>query len=128
MAGFLLDTHVLLWAIQEDPKLSDQARKILLDSSNQLYFSAASLWEITIKLNIGKLKLDESIDSLYGLLEQFGIAILPISQQALEEYLKLPLHHRDPFDRMLIAQAIAYELVLVSADAAMVAYPVQQVW
>ncbi len=128
MAGFLLDTHALLWFIQGDPQLSDRARIIITTDTNQLYLCVVSLWEMTIKLNIGKLTIGHTIDEIYTLLKQLNIAVLPISQRDLEHYLTLPLHHRDPFDRLLIAQAIAQKLVLVSADGAFGAYSVQQLW
>jgi PIN domain nuclease of toxin-antitoxin system len=128
VTGFLLDTHALLWFIQGDPQLSDRARGIITTDTNQLCLSVASLWEMTIKLNIGKLKIGHTIDEIYMLLKQLNIEVFPIGQSDLEQYLTLPLHHRDPFDRLLIAQAIAQELTLVSADNAFGAYSVQQVW
>jgi PIN domain nuclease of toxin-antitoxin system len=128
VTGFLLDTHVLLWFIQGDPQLSNRARGIITTDTNQLYLSVASLWEMTIKLNIGKLTIGHTIDEIYKLLKQLNIEVLPIVQSDLEQYLTLPLHHRDPFDRLLIAQAIAQELTLVSADNAFGAYSVKQLW
>jgi PIN domain nuclease of toxin-antitoxin system len=126
--GFLLDTHALLWLIQGNSQLSNRARAIITTDTNQLYLSIASLWEITIKLNIGKLKIDHTISEIYTLLARFNIEILPINQSDLEQYLILPLHHRDPFDRLLIAQAIIKELPLVSTDSAFRAYPIQRIW
>jgi PIN domain nuclease of toxin-antitoxin system len=126
--GFLLDTHALLWFIQGDPQLSDRARVIITTDTNPLYLSVASLWEITIKLNIGKLTIGHTIDEIYRLLNQLNIEVLPISQSDLEQYLTLPLHHRDPFDRLLIAQSISQNLVLVSTDSAFSAYSIQQLW
>jgi PIN domain nuclease of toxin-antitoxin system len=128
VTGFLLDTHTLLWFIQGDPQLSDRARGIITTDTNQLYLSVASLWEMAIKLNIGKLTIGHTIDDIYRLLKQLNIEVLSIGQSDLEQYLTLPLHHRDPFDRLLIAQAIAQELTLVSADNAFGAYSVQQLW
>jgi PIN domain nuclease of toxin-antitoxin system len=128
VAGFLLDTHTLLWFIQGDPQLNNRARTIMTTDTNTLYLSVASLWEIIIKLNIGKLKIGHTIGEIYTLLAQFKIEIIPINQSDLEQYLILPLHHRDPFDRLLIAQAIDRQLSLVSADHAFGAYSVQQLW
>jgi PIN domain nuclease of toxin-antitoxin system len=128
VAGFLLDTHALLWFIQDDPQLSDRARVIITTDTNQLCLSVASLWEITIKLNIGKLTIGHTIDEIYTLLKQLNIEILAISQSDLEQYLTLPMHHRDPFDRLIIAQAIDRQLALVSADSAFKAYSVQKLW
>ena len=128
MGRFLLDTHGLLWLIQGDLQLSERARSVISDDANQLYFSVASIWEIAIKLNIGKLKIGHTIDDIYTLLAQLKIEILPIDQSDLIRYLTLPLHHRDPFDRVIIAQAIDRNLVLVSADRSFEAYSVQRLW
>jgi PIN domain nuclease of toxin-antitoxin system len=126
--GFLLDTHVLLWFIQKDPQLSNRAREVIADDANLLFLSIASLWEIAVKINIGKLKIGHSIDDLYRILAQFKLEVMAIEQSDLNCYLTLPLHHRDPFDRLLIAQAIARDLILVSADSKFEQYPVQQLW
>jgi PIN domain nuclease of toxin-antitoxin system len=128
MGRFLLDTHGFLWLIQGDPQLSERARAVISDDANQLYFSVASIWEIVIKLNIGKLKIGHTIDDIYIVLAQLKIEILPIDRSDLSRYLTLSLHHRDPFDRVIIAQAIDRDLVLVSADSSFGAYPVQQLW
>jgi PIN domain nuclease of toxin-antitoxin system len=128
MGRFLLDTHGFLWLIQGDPQLSERVRAVISDDANQLYFSVASIWEITIKLNIGKLKIGHTIEDIYTLLAQLKIEILPIERSDLIRYLTLPLHHRDPFDRVLIAQSIDRDLVLVSADESFVAYSVQRLW
>ena len=128
MGRFLLDTHTFLWWIQGNPSLSDRAQDILSDENNQLCLSVASLWEVTIKLNIRKLTIPHTIEELYGLLYLFNVELLNISQSDLEQYLTLPLHHRDPFDRILIAQAIGRSLVLVSADRSFGDYPVQKLW
>ncbi len=87
-----------------------------------------SIWEITIKLNIVKLKIEYSIEDIYNLLSQLKIEILLIDRADLERYLMLPVHHRDPFDRILIAQAIDRDLILVSVDGAFEPYPVQRLW
>jgi PIN domain nuclease of toxin-antitoxin system len=128
MGRFLLDTHVFLWLIQGDPQLSSRVRAIIADDANQLNFSIASIWEIAIKLNIGKLKIDHSIEDIYQLLAQLKIEILQIERLDLDRYLTLPLHHRDPFDRLIISQAIDRELILISADGSFEPYPVQRLW
>lgn len=84
--------------------------------------------EIVIKLNIGKLKIEHTIEDIYTLLSQLNILILPIERSDLERYLALPLHHRDPFDRLIIAQAIDRELILISVDGAFEPYSVQKLW
>jgi PIN domain nuclease of toxin-antitoxin system len=128
MGRFLLDTHVFLWLIQGDPQLSSRVRAIIADDASQLNFSVVSIWEIAIKLNIGKLKIEHSIEDIYQLLAQLKIKILPIERLDLDRYLTLPLHHRDPFDRLIISQAIERELILISADGSFEPYPVQRLW
>jgi PIN domain nuclease of toxin-antitoxin system len=128
MGQFLIDTHVFLWSIQGGEKLSAQASRIISDNNSQLYLSVASIWEIAIKINIGRLKIDYGVEDIYDLLRQFKIDIISIESQDLVQYLALPLHHRDPFDRILIAQAIARSFVLISADEAFSAYSVPRIW
>jgi PIN domain nuclease of toxin-antitoxin system len=128
MGRFLLDTHIFLWLIQGDPQLSDRVKYIIADDASQLNFSVVSIWEIAIKLNIGKLKIEHSIEDIYQLLAQLKIEVLPIERLDLDRYLTLPLHHRDPFDRLIISQAIDRELILISADGSFEPYPVQRLW
>jgi PIN domain nuclease of toxin-antitoxin system len=125
---FLLDTHVLLWLIEGSSQLTPAARSVISDNANHLYFSVVSIWEITIKLNIGKLQISHTIAEIYTLLDQINVEVLTITQSDLEQYLLFPLHHRDPFDRILIAQTIERSLVLVSADRSFENYPVQKLW
>ncbi len=124
MSDFLIDTHTLLWFIEADPRLSNQARNVLTDDSINLSVSIVSLWEIVIKINIGKLKIDYTIEEIYQLLDQLNIGILSIEQRDLDCYLTLPLHHRDPFDRLLIAQTMNRSLVVVSADNVFSSYEI----
>ena len=124
----LIDTHALLWHIEGSSKLSKQARELIDSDSNSLFFSIVSLWEIAIKLGLNKLVLENSFSELDGLLADLEIEVLPISFSDTEQYLSLPLHHRDPFDRMLIAQAITHSLTIVSADKVFEVYPVVRLW
>ncbi|MBW4622422.1 MAG: type II toxin-antitoxin system VapC family toxin [Cyanosarcina radialis HA8281-LM2] len=126
--NLLLDTHAFLWYFQGSDRLSPKAAEILENTSHNLYISIASLWELAIKLGLGKLSLQSSFHDLQAVLEQLLIKILPISFADTERYLNLPLHHRDPFDRILVAQAINNSLAIVSADVAFDAYPIQRVW
>ena len=91
MGHFLLDTHTFLWWIQGNPNLSDRVQEILSDEDNQLCLSVASLWEVTIKLNVGKLTIPHTLDELYNLLDLFNVELINISQSDLEKYLTLPL-------------------------------------
>ena len=124
----LLDTHTFLWFIDDSPQLS-QKGKTLLEADNELLLSIASLWEIAIKLRLGKLTVAVPIEVLMTQqLTQNDIEILPITVAPLLVVSTLPLHHRDPFDRLLIAQAMVEQMPIVSADPAFDAYPVQRLW
>lgn len=118
----LLDTHVLLWAVLNDPRLTEaQARAI---SEGDLYLSAASVWEVGIKRALGKLDVP---DELFDIAVDAGCRPLPISWTHAEAATALPFHHNDPFDRMLIAQARCEGLSLASSDAKLAAYDVDLV-
>lgn len=124
----LLDTHAFLWFMEDNPRLSVRA-KALLESDVELLISTPSLWAIAIKTGLGKLTLSQPYETFIPQqLEQNMIAILPIELAHLAVVSALPFHHRDPFDRLLIAQAIAERLPVVSADAAFDAYAVERQW
>src|ERR1019366_1160016 len=109
----LLDTHILLWWLADSPSLSDRAREVIGDPDNAVFVSAVSLWEIWLKQSLGKLRLPSDFEQrLAG--ESFES--LPLLAAHTREVASLPWHHRDPFDRMLIAQARATELKFVIAD------------
>jgi len=118
----LLDTHIILWAAGQPDRLSDTARRMLLDSGNALFFSAASLWEIVIKRNIGRddFKVDPS--RLRKLLVINGYSELAVNTEHVLRVDTLPLIHKDPFDRILIAQARSEGMVLLTVDAAVIQY------
>jgi PIN domain nuclease of toxin-antitoxin system len=103
----LIDTHVFLWYLQRDAQLKAEIKDLIEVTENQVYLSIASLWEIAIKLGLGKLELEPSFSELYELARQLSIHLLPITFEDTVTYLDLPLHHRDPFDRMLVAQTIS---------------------
>ncbi|MEM9542415.1 MAG: type II toxin-antitoxin system VapC family toxin [Cyanobacteria bacterium P01_E01_bin.42] len=128
MTQLLLDTHIFIWYSTDDPKLGSALSNHLEDSDNALFLSIASLWEIAIKLNIGKLNLGCPFPELCIFCTDADITILPIAQADLEFYLGLPLHHRDPFDRLIISQAITRSLTVVSRDAMFAAYSVDRLW
>ena len=115
----LLDTHVLLWALTESPRV-DAIRKRLLAADNEVYFSVASVWEIAIKVSLGKLKAD-AMEVRDAALEG-GFVELPILGPHALHVGGLPWHHRDPFDRLLIAQAAAEPMRLLTADEQLLAY------
>ena len=125
----LLDTHVLIWLVEGDKNLSTLARSAIEDEDNSLYLSIASLWEITIKLSLGKLDLQLSVDEMVeSFLIPGGIEILQIETSHLSILRDLPLHHRDPFDRLIIAQAQAEKMTLISADGVFDLYGVDLQW
>lgn len=119
----LLDTHTLIWFLENDPKLPTAIRT-QIETTPNVFVSIASLWEIAIKANIGKLTLAFPFDTIHSSLTTADITQLPISFDDLQIYLSLPLHHRDPFDRILIAQAINHKLTFVSQDSQMKNYDI----
>jgi PIN domain nuclease of toxin-antitoxin system len=127
--SYLLDTHVLLWGLMDDARLSKKARSILLDDDRALYFSAASAWEIAIKASLGRLRFSAPLEQyLPTRLATEGIEPLPISIAHAARTEALPWHHRDPFDRLLVAQAQIEGLDLLSSDRALRQYDVKVVW
>lgn len=125
----LLDTHVFLWWITDDPRLNERAREIISDGENTLFFSAASGWEIAIKAKLGKLSVPDDLEGfIMEQLAQNDITPLPVRlSHALHVY-NLPAHHRDPFDRLLVAQAQVENLPILTGDTAIMQYPVQIIW
>lgn len=125
----LLDTHALLWFLLGDKRLSDTARGIIEDPGNEIAVSVASLWEISIKVSIGKLTLHQPFEVLFpDTLNAERIALLPLRVEHLRRVILLPFYHRDPFDRLLIAQAAEEQAVLVTRDAVFSAYNVTTQW
>ena len=126
---YLLDTHTLLWFISEDKQLSDRAHRLILDSSSEIFLSIASLWEIAIKVNIGKLALDKPFNQLFpDELDSHGIEILDIRIDSLVQLTALPAHHRDPFDRLIIVQALVENLPIISVDRNFDVYDIDREW
>jgi len=122
----LLDTHAFLWFIMGSSNLSETARALIEDPANENLLSVASLWEMAIKVSLGKLTLASSFDDLIPRqLGLNGIELLNIKVDHTSVVATLPFHHRDPFDRLLIAQAIVEKVPMVSIDAAFDAYPIQ---
>jgi PIN domain nuclease of toxin-antitoxin system len=115
----LLDTQVFVWITQDSPRLSKAARALILDAS-EVYVSAASIWEIAIKAGLGKIDADPR--RMAQAIEESGFSELPVTAQHAAEVALLPEHHRDPFDRLLIAQALAEPLRLLSSDSQLVPY------
>ncbi len=129
MKRVLLDTHAFLWFVFDDQRLSKSAQAVILDPKVEKILSIGSLWEIVIKTQLEKLRLGMSIedfveDHIVGRI----LTLLPIEPPQLLTYFELPLHHRDPFDRLLVAQALTLDLPIVTGDLKFKAYGVNIVW
>lgn len=125
----LLDTHAFLWWTSDSPELTDNVRAIIADETTECWLSLASCWEMAIKISLGKLRLSAPLERFIP--EQLaanGIRLLNIDFRHIGAVEDLPFHHRDPFDRLLVAQALAEDLVLVTKDNAFTRYEVKCVW
>ena len=125
----LLDTHAFLWAISENFKFSKNAKQAYLDSENELFFSAVSYWEIGIKISIGKLELASDWKKIIDKeMVNNGIKWLDLKKEHVQGIINLEFHHRDPFDRMLIAQAQYEQLVIMTVDRHIGKYDITTIW
>ncbi len=126
---FLLDTHTFLWFVWNSPQLSAAARLLIEEPTNEIWLSVASVWEIAIKVSTGKLALTQPLDTFFA--EQLArnrIRLLPLELRHAARVSTLPFHHRDPFDRLLVAQSLTDPMPLVSADAVLDAYNIDRRW
>jgi PIN domain nuclease of toxin-antitoxin system len=123
----LLDTHAFLWFLDKDPRLPTEVADVIEDDANEKMLSIASIWEMAIKHNLGKLKLSRTLDRFLAI-ELEGFEVLPITMAHALRVASLPLHHRDPFDRMLVAQSLVDSISIVSKDAMFDAYGVGRFW
>jgi PIN domain nuclease of toxin-antitoxin system len=127
--NILLDTHVFLWFIAENPRLSEPARVLIEAEDSQPFLSMASLWEIAIKISLGKLHLERSYEAFIPQqLALNGIGILNFSLEHIAAIASLPFHHRDPFDRLIAVQSKIEKMTLVSADSSFDLYEIERVW
>ncbi len=129
MPRLLLDTHAFLWWVDDAPELTAAARGAIADANNQCYLSLASCWEMAIKSRLGKLRLAKPVERFVA--EQLaanGFTLLNIELRHAAKVEKLPLHHRDPFDRLLVAQVISEKLTVVTADRVFSDYGVKVIW
>lgn len=127
--SLLLDTQALLWFLLDDPRLSGKARERLIDTDVSIFVSPASIWEIAIKISLGKYTLPAPFAAFWG--EQLQIndfSLLPISVSHAARVVDLPFHHRDPFDRLIIAQSLEEGIPVVSSDDTFDHYGVERVW
>ena len=128
MNGYLLDTHTAIWFFNGDSVLSPTARQIILNRTNRIYLSMISAWELTIKISIGKLRFPGDAAGFIQVSKKNEIAIVPIETTHLTILKDLPFIHRDPFDRLLVATALAEEMTLITADTNIAKYNVPQAW
>jgi PIN domain nuclease of toxin-antitoxin system len=125
----LIDTHAFLWAASDKDRLSERARSLIEDASNEIYVSSASLWEIAIKIGIGKLRLTSPYETFIA--KQLAITNILVLSSSIRHYAALaalPVHHKDPFDRLIIAQSIVEATPIVSIDAKFDTYLVNRIW
>lgn len=118
----LLDTHVLLWAVAEPGKIPEQFRARIEAADNDVFFSAASIWELAIKMQVGRVELSVTPEEIAAAAVRSGFAELPVTAAHAARVRRLPLHHRDPFDRLLIAQALHEPARFLTADRALARY------
>jgi PIN domain nuclease of toxin-antitoxin system len=125
----LLDTHTFLWFVEGSPNLSDKAREAIENGENQRLLSIASLWEMSIKVSIGKLELGMTFTELINR-EVYGNAIelLDLQSKHLDMLARLPFYHKDPFDRLIISQSLVENVPIVTRDSAFGNYPVRVLW
>ena len=125
----LLDTHAFLWWLSDDPRLGKNARKHISDHRNEVFLSVASLWELTIKVSLGRFAVAGDYEAwLLSQLASNRFEVLPILLPHVFALSRLPFHHKDPFDRILVAQAIGEKMPLLTMDAAIANYPVTILW
>ena len=126
---YLLDTVVWLWSIDPIERISKAGREILESGQEEVYFSAATSWEISIKMRLGKLQLPAPpAQCIPVFMAKQGLRPLPVTHLHAVKVYELPLHHQDPFDRLIIAQGIVEEMAVLTADRAFARYPVELVW
>ena len=127
--NILLDTHAFLWFVSDSPRLSDAAKTLIETEDSQPFLSIASLWEMAIKISLGKLRLEQPFETFIPQqLTVNGIGILNLSVEHTAAVSTLPFYHRDPFDRLIAVQAKVEQMPLVSADPVFDAYGIERVW
>ncbi len=125
----LIDAHALIWYVDQDHLLSPKAHAAITDPANDLLLSAGSIWEIAIKVGLKKLTLSQPFRPwMEKAMADLGVAVLPITVESADVQAQLPNHHRDPFDRLLVAQAQVESVSVVSADAILDQYGINRIW
>jgi len=125
---YLLDTHIIMWCALSPQKLSQTARDVILDSNTDKYVSIVSAWEFAVKHSLKKLDLEGGVDGFFQIIDENGFITLGVESAYVRRLAYLPLIHHDPFDRILIATAIAEKMQLVTADENIHKYDISPVW
>ena len=128
MNAYLIDTHTLLWYLEGNTRISENGKAVIQYPGNQIFTSVVCLWEITTKISLGKLHLPEPFESVIAKMEVLNIGILPLQTAHIMRAATLPLYHHDPFDRMLIAQALTEGMPVVSKNAVFEEYGIEWIW
>ena len=125
----LLDTHPMYWYIEGDPQLSATAETLIQDTANEVLISPASYWEIAIKVSLGKWKMNRTYEDFIDIgLDKYGFQVLPILPTHTARLIGLPFHHKDPFDRLLVAQALVEGIPIISNDTGLDFYGITRLW
>jgi PIN domain nuclease of toxin-antitoxin system len=124
----LLDTHAFIWFVEDDPQLTDITKRIIEKQTNEIYLSIASIWEIAIKMQLKKLDINRTIEEIIDLATLNGFELLPILPEHIIRLTTLDFHHRDPFDRIIIAQGLTENQEIVSRDKIFDDYAVKRIW
>jgi PIN domain nuclease of toxin-antitoxin system len=125
---YLLDTHTILWFFDNTEKLTKKAFDVILDLDSKKYVSIVSAWEVAIKISLGKLKFDGGVANFFSKIEENGFKLFSIAEEQIKQVEQLPLLHRDPFDRLLIASAITEEMTFVTGDINIQQYNISWIW
>jgi len=125
---YLLDTHAVIWYYENSAELSRTAEKLIDNAANIKYIHSVSLWEIAIKMNLGKLKVNFTLDELLNDIKTRDFNVLQIEDEYLQKLADLPFIHKDPFDRLIIATAVAEDLTIVTIDENIQKYDVDWIW
>ena len=123
---YLLDTHALIWYFDEESKLSDKLKELILNPKNTICVSISSVWEMAIKISIGK--MDKCLEELLIGVERAGFSFLPVEVEYIRKLLALPFIHRDPFDRLIIATAVTEDMTIITADENVKKYDISWIW
>lgn len=126
--NLLLDTHALIWFINGDKQLPNKSISLIRNIEIKCYLSIASVWEMAIKISLGKLDLNGGFDEISKILLRYNIEILPLTFEHIQQLIKLDFHHRDPFDRIIIAQGLVEKMSIVSKDVNFPKYKIPLIW